>query len=74
MPAGRIISPAPLAYARRQGPDYGHARDQIMAMIEALQDPETQHFGCNFFFGGVPQGKATKSMRLFAKEVMPAFK
>ena len=33
-----------------------------------------QLFGCNFSFGGMPQEKVLKSMRLFAKEVMPAFK
>ena len=31
-------------------------------------------FGCNFSFGGMPQEKVLKSMRLFAKEVMPAFR
>ncbi|MCH7736091.1 MAG: LLM class flavin-dependent oxidoreductase [Chloroflexi bacterium] len=48
--------------------------DQIIAKIKALQDQGIEHFGCNFSFGGMPQEKVVKSMRLFAKEVMPAFK
>ena len=48
--------------------------DQIIAKIKGLQDEGIETFGCNFSFGGMPQEKVTKSMRLFAKEVMPAFK
>ena len=48
--------------------------DQIIAKIKALQDEGIDYFGCNFSFGGMPQKKVLKSMRLFAKEVMPAFK
>ena len=48
--------------------------DQIIAKIKALQDQGIEYFGCNFSFGGMPQEKVLKSMRLFAKEVMPAFK
>ena len=48
--------------------------DQIIAKIKALQDQGIEYFGCNFSFGGMPQDKVLKSMRLFAKEVMPAFK
>ena len=48
--------------------------DQIIAKIKQLQDHGIEYFGCNFSFGGMPQDKVTKSMRLFAKEVMPAFK
>lgn len=48
--------------------------DQIIAKIKALQNEGIETFGCNFSFGGMPQEKVTKSMRLFAKEVMPAFK
>ena len=48
--------------------------DQIIAKIKLLQDEGIDYFGCNFSFGGMPQRKVLKSMRLFAKEVMPAFK
>ena len=48
--------------------------DQVIAKIKALQDEGIELFGCNFSFGGMPQEKVLKSMRLFAKEVMPAFK
>ena len=47
--------------------------DQIIAKIQALKDEGIQTFGCNFSFGGMPQDKVLESMRLFAKEVMPAF-
>ncbi|MDA0264526.1 MAG: LLM class flavin-dependent oxidoreductase [Chloroflexi bacterium] len=48
--------------------------DQITAKIKALQDEGINLFGCNFSFGGMPQDKVLRSMNLFAKEVMPAFK
>ena len=48
--------------------------DQMIAKIKALKDQGIELFGCNFSFGGMPQDKVLKSMRLFAKEVMPAFK
>ena len=48
--------------------------DQIIAKIQALKDEGIDYFGCNFSFGDMPQEKVLKSMRLFAKEVMPAFK
>ena len=48
--------------------------DQVIAKIKALQDQGVELFGCNFSFGGMPQDKVLKSMRLFAKEVMPVFK
>ncbi|MDA1127451.1 MAG: LLM class flavin-dependent oxidoreductase [Chloroflexi bacterium] len=48
--------------------------DQIIAKIKALQDQGIEYFGCNFSFGGMPQDKVLKSMQLFAKAVMPAFK
>lgn len=42
-----------------------------------LEDLQTHHgikyFGGNFCFGGLDHGKATRSMELFAKEVMPHF-
>ena len=48
--------------------------DQMIAKIKALQDQGIELFGCNFSFGGMPQEKVLKSMRLFSKEVMPEFK
>ena len=48
--------------------------DQIITKIQALKDEGIETFGCNFSFGGMPQDKVLKSMRLFAKEIMPAFK
>ena len=48
--------------------------DKVIAKIKALQEEGIETFGCNFSFGGMPQDKVLKSMRLFAKEVMPAFK
>ena len=48
--------------------------DQIIAKIQALQDEGIETFGCDFSFGGMPQDKVLKSMQLFAKEVMPAFR
>ena len=48
--------------------------DQVIAKIQGLRDQGIEYFGCNFSFGGMPQDKVLKSMRLFAKEVMPAFK
>jgi alkanesulfonate monooxygenase SsuD/methylene tetrahydromethanopterin reductase-like flavin-dependent oxidoreductase (luciferase family) len=48
--------------------------DQVIAKIQGLRDEGIEYFGCNFSFGGMPQDKVLKSMRLFAKEVMPAFK
>jgi len=48
--------------------------DQVTAKIQALKDEGIEYFGCNFSFGGMPQDKVLKSMRLFAKEVMPALK
>jgi hypothetical protein len=32
------------------------------------------HFNCSFWFGDLKQDKILKSMRLFAEEVMPAFR
>ena len=48
--------------------------DQVIAKIQALKDEGIETFGCNFSFGGMPQDKVLNSMRLFAKEVMPALK
>ena len=48
--------------------------DSIIAKIQALIDQVIETFGCNFSFGVMSLDKVLKSMHLFAKEVMPAFK
>ena len=48
--------------------------DQIIAKIQMLKAEGIETFGCNFSFGGMQQEKVLKSMRLFAKEVMPEFR
>ena len=35
-----------------------------------LQD----HFNCSFWFGDLTQARVLRSMRMFAREVMPAFR
>lgn len=47
--------------------------DQCIAQIKALQDQGIEFFGCNFFMGNIEHRNVLKSMKLFAKEVMPAF-
>jgi alkanesulfonate monooxygenase SsuD/methylene tetrahydromethanopterin reductase-like flavin-dependent oxidoreductase (luciferase family) len=47
--------------------------DQCAANIQALQEQGIDYFGCNFAMGGIPQDKVLRSMKLFAKEVMPRF-
>ena len=32
------------------------------------------HFNCSFWFGDLTQGQVLRSMRMFAREVMPAFR
>jgi hypothetical protein len=32
------------------------------------------HFNCSFYFGDLNQKQVLRSMRLFAEEVMPAFR
>jgi hypothetical protein len=32
------------------------------------------HFNCSFYFGDLKQSTVLRSMRLFAEEVMPAFR
>ena len=48
--------------------------DQCVAQIKEMQRHGIEYFGCNFSFGGMEQGKLLRSMKLFAKEVMPHFK
>lgn len=47
--------------------------DQCIAKIKALQEQGIGYFVCNFFFGDLPHEKVMQSMKLFSKEVMPAF-
>ncbi|MCH8744229.1 MAG: LLM class flavin-dependent oxidoreductase [Chloroflexi bacterium] len=48
--------------------------EQCIAKIKALQDQGIEYFGPNFSFGNMEHQKVVKSMKLFAKEVMPAFR
>jgi alkanesulfonate monooxygenase SsuD/methylene tetrahydromethanopterin reductase-like flavin-dependent oxidoreductase (luciferase family) len=49
--------------------------DQCIRQIRRLQDiMGIDHFNCSFWFGDLDQKKVLRSMRLFAEEVMPAFK
>jgi alkanesulfonate monooxygenase SsuD/methylene tetrahydromethanopterin reductase-like flavin-dependent oxidoreductase (luciferase family) len=49
--------------------------DQCIAAIEnAIRNYEFDIFSTTFNFGGIPHKEIKKAMRLFAKEVMPAFK
>ena len=53
---------------------YG-APDQCIRAIEATRrNYDFDIFSTTFFFGGVSHEAAMKSMRLFAREVMPAFR
>jgi alkanesulfonate monooxygenase SsuD/methylene tetrahydromethanopterin reductase-like flavin-dependent oxidoreductase (luciferase family) len=44
---------------------------QLRRLQEAMQ---IDHFNCSFSFGGLTQDQILRSMRLFAAEVMPAFR
>jgi alkanesulfonate monooxygenase SsuD/methylene tetrahydromethanopterin reductase-like flavin-dependent oxidoreductase (luciferase family) len=49
--------------------------DQCIKQVRRLQDVMgIDHFNCSFWFGDLKQQQILKSMRLFAEEVMPAFK
>ncbi len=49
--------------------------DTCIRQLRRLQDAmRIDHFNCSFSFGGLTQDQVLRSMRLFAKEVMPAFK
>jgi len=49
--------------------------DQCIRQIRRLQDiMGIDHFNCSFWFGDLDQKKVLRSMRLFAEEVMPAFR
>ena len=47
--------------------------DQCVAKIKDLQRQGVEYFGCNFSFGGMNHRKLIRSMKLFAREVMPHF-
>ena len=49
--------------------------DTCIRQLRRLQDAmRIDHFNCSFSFGGLTQDQVLRSMRLFAEEVMPAFK
>jgi alkanesulfonate monooxygenase SsuD/methylene tetrahydromethanopterin reductase-like flavin-dependent oxidoreductase (luciferase family) len=48
--------------------------DQCIARIKSLQEQGIEYFGCNFFMGNIEHRNVLKSMKLFASEVMPAFR
>lgn len=48
--------------------------EQCIARIKALQEEGIEYFGCNFFMGNIEHRNVLKSMELFAREVMPAFR
>jgi alkanesulfonate monooxygenase SsuD/methylene tetrahydromethanopterin reductase-like flavin-dependent oxidoreductase (luciferase family) len=49
--------------------------DRCIRQIRRLQDTMgIDHFNCSFWFGDLKQSTVLKSMRLFAEEVMPAFR
>lgn len=48
---------------------------QVIAKLSELRDAmKLNHFNASFWFGDIPQEKVLRSMKLFAEEVMPAFK
>jgi len=49
--------------------------DTCIRQLRRLQDAMgIDHFNCSFSFGGLTQAEILRSMRLFAREVMPAFR
>src|SRR5580765_8531654 len=49
--------------------------DTCIRQLKRLQDAmHIDHFNCSFSFGALTQGQVLKSMRMFAEEVMPAFR
>ena len=49
--------------------------DRCIRQIRRLQDTMgIDHFNCSFWFGDLKQDQILRSMRLFAEEVMPAFR
>jgi alkanesulfonate monooxygenase SsuD/methylene tetrahydromethanopterin reductase-like flavin-dependent oxidoreductase (luciferase family) len=49
--------------------------ETCIARLKELEDAMgIDHFNANFWFGDLEEDKVLKSMELFAKEVIPAFK
>lgn len=53
---------------------YGDPDQCIAAIQQSMRNYEFDIFSATFNFGGIPHQQVTKAMRLFAREVMPAFK
>ena len=75
---GRAPQGSPAAYDWQgmldQGRNvYGNPGDCIRYMENTRRNYEFDIFSATFNFGGVPHEDILRAMRLFAKEVMPAF-
>jgi alkanesulfonate monooxygenase SsuD/methylene tetrahydromethanopterin reductase-like flavin-dependent oxidoreductase (luciferase family) len=64
---------AAIEYALRSGTLIGSAED-VAAQVAELRDAGVQHLLCQMSFGYLEHGRITRSMRLFAERVMPAFR
>ncbi len=53
---------------------YGTPEQCIAAIQNSIENYEFDIFSTTFNFGGIPHEEIKKAMRLFAKEIMPAFK
>ena len=54
---------------------YGTPEQCIRAIHKSMEHyPYFDSFSTTFNFGGIPHEEVKRSMRLFAREVMPAFK
>ena len=45
--------------------------DKVLRQLTELRDRGIQYFGGSFAFGGLDHNKVTRSMKMFAKDVMP---
>ena len=71
----RTADTYPFADMRATGRNIYGNPDQCIAAINAtLRNYQFDIFSTTFNFGGLPHEEVKRSMRLFAKEVMPAFK
>ncbi|MBV9121199.1 MAG: LLM class flavin-dependent oxidoreductase, partial [Chloroflexi bacterium] len=62
------------AMYERQGRNvYGNPDDVIAGIKASLENYDYDTFSCIFNFGGLPHEDIVRSMKLFAREVMPAF-
>ncbi len=66
----RTNAPATLDYVFENRAIVGDP-DYCVRRIELLKRAGVRHLGCNFAIGGLSHEKATRSMELFAREVMP---